>query len=70
MKANKPKKYTGVERAERKANAAPPPNPLNAGLPPGMRERRDARRKAALAEAEASWTARREREQGEEKPPA
>ena len=61
----KPKTYKNVDVLIDNGKAKSKPSPLTHGLPPTPRERRDARREAAAAEAEKSWELRRKREEKE-----
>ena len=53
---------TAEPDVQHKAGKAESVPPITHDLPPTPRERRDARRKAALAEADKSWADRRARE--------
>ena len=66
MKSKVLKIYKKVDALTDNGKAESKPPPLTHGLPPTPRERRDARRDAAAAEAEKSWELRRKREEKEQ----
>ena len=63
MKKKAPRTYKNVDVLHDNGKAKSKPPPLTHGLPPTPRERRDARRKVAAAEADLSGELRRKREE-------